>query len=83
MEPSQLDLDLSKLKEGLGSLPEAMVNPGFVVVSGLPGTGKTHLSNRLAEKLHLAVIESDALRKALFPEPIGPEIIECLFSKKD
>lgn len=69
MEPSQLDLDLSKLKEGLGSLPEAMVNPSFVVVSGLPGTGKSFFCKKLAEKQQFYIIESDSLRKDLFPMP--------------
>jgi predicted kinase len=69
MEQSQFNRDLAKLKESLGSLPEAMVNPGFVVVSGLPGTGKTFFCRKLAEKQPFCILESDALRKALFPSP--------------
>jgi len=69
MEQSEFNQDLAKLKESLGSLPEAMVNPGFVVVSGLPGTGKTFFCRKLAEKQPFCVLESDALRKALFPYP--------------
>jgi predicted kinase len=69
MEPSQLNRDLSKLKESLGPLPEATVNPGFVVVSGLPGTGKSYLCGKLAEKQPFYILESDALRKVLFPSP--------------
>jgi predicted kinase len=67
VEQSQLNRDLSKLKESLGSLPEATANPGFVVVSGLPGTGKTFFCGKLAEKHPFYVLESDALRKILFP----------------
>jgi predicted kinase len=69
MEQSQLNRDVSKLKESLGSLPEAMANPGFVVVSGLPGTGKTFFCGKLAEKQPFYILESDALRKVLFPSP--------------
>ena len=69
MEQNRLNQDLAKLKESLGSLPEAVVNPGFVVVSGLPGTGKTFFCHKLAEKQPFCILESDALRKALFPSP--------------
>jgi predicted kinase len=61
--------DLSILKESLGTLPETMANPGFVVVSGLPGTGKTFFCKRLSEKYPFYILESDALRKVLFPKP--------------
>ena len=40
-----------------------------MVISGLPGTGKSHLAARLAERLPYLVLESDVLRKTLFPEP--------------
>lgn len=69
MQPDQLNRDLSKLKDSLGQLPEAMANPAFVVVSGLPGTGKTYFCGRLAERQPFYIIESDALRKVLFPSP--------------
>jgi predicted kinase len=69
MEQSQLNRDVSKLKESLGLLPEATANPGFVVVSGLPGTGKTFFCGKLAEKQPFYVLESDALRKVLFHTP--------------
>jgi predicted kinase len=39
------------------------------VVSGLPGTGKSYFTARLAEKAEFAVLESDALRKVLFTSP--------------
>jgi hypothetical protein len=69
MEQNQLEQDLAKLKESLGSLPEAMANPGFVVVSGLPGTGKSFFCRKLAEKQPFCILESDAIRKSLFPSP--------------
>jgi len=69
MEPNQLSQDLAKLRESLGPLPEAVPNPGFVVVSGLPGTGKTFFCRKLAERQPFCILESDAMRKVLFPSP--------------
>ena len=62
--------DVELLKQGLTGLPEPVARPFFILVSGLPGTGKSYLSRRLAERLALAVLETDALRKTLFPTPI-------------
>ena len=39
------------------------------MVSGLPGTGKSYFSNKLAERLGFLILGSDALRKTLFPSP--------------
>jgi predicted kinase len=69
MKRSQLNQDLAKLRDNLGSLPEPMVNPAFVVVSGLPGTGKSFFCRKLAERQSFCILESDALRKTLFPSP--------------
>ena len=69
MEHTQLDSDVQRLMESLGQLPEPLVEPAFIVVSGLPGTGKSHFSSKLAERLSFIILESDALRKVLFPSP--------------
>lgn len=61
--------DVEKLKESLGELPEPMVRPPFIVVSGLPGSGKSYFCRRLKARLPLVILESDALRRALFPSP--------------
>lgn len=61
--------DVTKLRESLGELPEPMVNPPFVVVSGLPGTGKSYFCRKLAERLDSPILESDNLRKVLCPTP--------------
>jgi predicted kinase len=64
----------------LGQLPEAVVSPAFVVICGLPGTGKSYFCHRLAERLPFAVLESDALRKVLFSSPsYSAEESSCLF----
>lgn len=61
--------DIQRLLENLGELPEPVANPVLVVVSGLPGTGKSYFSKRLAEKVPFLVLESDVLRKLLYVTP--------------
>jgi len=61
VELAQRVSDVQRLTEGLGQLPEPMVEPAFIVVSGLPGTGKT--------RLPFVTLESDALRKTICPSP--------------
>ena len=58
-----------RLLESLGHLPEPLAHPVLVVISGLPGTGKSHFSRQLTERVPLAMLETDALRKALVPSP--------------
>jgi predicted kinase len=69
MDNSRVDADARRLVESLGPLPAPEAPPVFIMVSGLPGTGKSYLSRRLAERLSYPVLESDALRKQLFPAP--------------
>lgn len=69
MEDTQLAADVERLAESLGQLPEPVIKPAFVVVSGLPGTGKSYFSGKLAERLPFVILESDALRKVIFPSP--------------
>ena len=69
MQHGQVVSDVERLTESLGQLPEPAVEPAFIVVSGLPGTGKSHFSGMLAERLPFLILESDALRKSLFPSP--------------
>jgi predicted kinase len=66
----QLLADVKRLAESLGELPGSFAPPVLVIVSGLPGTGKSHFSARLAKKLDFVILESDALRKLLFPSPV-------------
>lgn len=69
MEQETLARDVERLREGLGPLPEPVVRPALVVLTGLPGTGKSYFVGRLAERLPLLVLESDALRRVLAPRP--------------
>jgi len=69
MDSSQAITDARLLAGSLGQLPEPEARPAFIVVSGLPGTGKSYFCQRLAERLPCLVLESDALRKQLFSVP--------------
>ena len=69
MENAQLAADVERLAKSLGQLPEPVAKPTLVAVSGLPGTGKSYFSTKLAERLPFVILESDALRKMLFPHP--------------
>lgn len=69
MEDTRLAGDVQRLTESLGELPEPVAEPAFIAVSGLPGTGKSYFCHKLAKRLPLVILESDALRKALFSPP--------------
>jgi predicted kinase len=80
VEDSRLLSDVRRLTESLGEFPEPVVKPAFIVVSGLPGTGKSYFCRKLVERLPFIVLESDALRKELFPQPnYSPEESARLF----
>jgi len=66
---TQVVSDAQRLSERLGQLPDPVVKPAFIVVSGLPGTGKSYFGSKLAERLPFIILESDALRKTLFSSP--------------
>ena len=69
VEDNQLISDVQQLTDGFGELPEPVVKPTFIAVSGLPGTGKSYFCSKLAERLPFVILESDALRKVLFSSP--------------
>ena len=69
MTETQIISDTEKLLESLEQLPEPVVKPALVVVSGLPGTGKSYFCRRLAERTPTIIMESDVMRKTLFPSP--------------
>ena len=65
----QVIADAHRLAGCLTTLPEAEAQPSVIIVSGLPGTGKTYFCRRLVERLPFVILESDALRKRLFSNP--------------
>ena len=44
-------------------------DPALVVISGLPGTGKSQFARELQRRTGAVVLESDALRRLLFEKP--------------
>ncbi len=76
----QLASDVERLADSLGRFPEAIAKPALIVVTGLPGTGKSYFCGKLAERLPIVVLESDALRKVLCSPPnYSPEESSHLF----
>jgi predicted kinase len=67
--PSSLEEDVETLRENLNGLPQPRVKPPLIMVSGLPGTGKSFFCRKLAEKLPFLILASDSLRRILFPTP--------------
>ena len=65
--PALDDVDL--LRWHLTSVPKPLAHAVLIVVSGLPGTGKSYFSRRMAERFPLAIVETDAMRKVLFSTP--------------
>jgi len=64
-----LNEDVEKLRQRLNSLPQHQIEPPLIVVSGLPGTGKSFFCHKLVERLPFLILSSDASRKVLFPSP--------------
>ena len=69
MEETESTSDVRRLTEKLGEFPEPVARPFLIIVSGLPGTGKSYFCRQLAQRLPAVILESDSLRKALFPSP--------------
>jgi hypothetical protein len=53
----------------LANTDQTTVHPVLILISGLPGTGKSYLARKLVEREPFVVIESDLVRKTLFPQP--------------
>jgi predicted kinase len=69
VETLQVIADARRLAETFEKLPEAEARPTAIIISGLPGTGKSYFCRRLAEHLPHVILESDALRNKLFANP--------------
>ena len=66
---SSLQEDVRRLKGSLTGLPQPRVKPALIMVSGLPGTGKSFFCRKLADRLPFLILASDSLRRILFPAP--------------
>jgi predicted kinase len=69
MEGSRVVTDADRLADSFVCLAQPVTKPAIIVVSGLPGTGKSYFCRRLAGRLPFIVLESDALRKQLLRAP--------------
>jgi predicted kinase len=77
----QLQEDANRIEQRLRPLPPPHSCAALVVVSGLPGSGKSYFCRRLASRHPLARLDSDALRKSLFDQPThSPEESRRLFA---
>lgn len=64
----------------LGPLPPSCPRPALVVLSGLPGSGKSTVAHALVTRVPVALLQSDRLRKLLIPTPeYSPEEHERVF----
>jgi predicted kinase len=61
--------DVQTLWASLPPAPAPVARPYLIVVSGLPGSGKSTFSRHLAQRIPVLPLESDALRKTLFGTP--------------
>ena len=61
--------DAALLSCALTVLGEPREAPFMILITGLPGSGKSYLARCLAEILPAVILQSDALRKTLFNKP--------------
>ena len=72
---SQFNADLRTVKKVLyNELPEGsqtdFAPPFLVILSGLPGTGKSYFANRLTSHINSVIVGSDRTRKLLINKPV-------------
>lgn len=60
---------VAEIEKRLANTDETTARPVLIMISGLPGTGKSYLARKLVEQLLFVVIETDFVRKTLFPRP--------------
>ena len=72
---SQFNADLRTVKkvlyDELSKGSETDFGPPFLVIlSGLPGTGKSYFANRLTSHINSVIVGSDRTRKLLISKPV-------------
>lgn len=67
--PFDLEQAVNRIEQCLENTEETTAHPILLMVSGLPGTGKSYLVRRLVERMPFVVVETDFIRKTLFPRP--------------
>jgi predicted kinase len=69
MSDSPLAEDVERILAEVGSLPQGWQRPALVMAAGLPGSGKSRFCRELRRRTGAVILESDALRQVLFPQP--------------
>ena len=64
-----LDQAVAKVEERLANTDETTAWPVLIMLCGLPATGKSYLARRLVERIPFVIVETDFVRKTLFPTP--------------
>ena len=68
-------------RDAVGTGASLGLHPFLVMLSGLPGTGKSHFAKSLTSRVPMVVLESDRLRKIMVSKPrYSPEEHGRLFS---
>lgn len=61
----QHERDVRRVIAGLGRLPTARPRPAFVVLGGLPASGKSTVAYEISTRAEVAWLQSDRIRKLL------------------
>ena len=69
MRASPLAEDIERILEEVGPLAPSRSRPALVMTAGLPGSGKSRFCRELQRRTAATILESDALRQALFGQP--------------
>jgi len=69
MTASPLAEDVERILAEVGPLAPTRPRPALVMTAGLPGSGKSRFCRALRRRTGAVILESDALRRALFGEP--------------
>ncbi len=64
-----LEQAVATIESKLPNTSQTTAYPVLLMLSGLPGTGKSYLARKLCEKIPFVVVESDFVRKTLFNPP--------------
>ncbi len=73
MLDATLASDVERIERALLHSP-TVARPFLLMLSGLPGTGKSTQAKKLAEKLSATIVESDAVRRLLFANPAFTDV---------
>jgi predicted kinase len=68
MNPPLIEL-VSQIYSRLPGTEQTTSMPILFIITGLPGTGKSYLARKIAERLPAVIVQSDFVRKFISPKP--------------